>query len=201
MGEQGHTQGLQSKGQLPKSHRGFSVSVFMGFIDCSELARRKTRGSEGLNTYWSSTLVIVKVTAALGGLANKISYPLSFLMPEVTFSLDHEMGANSHPFSSSDESQPMAFPQRGRKGQDAAESFPPIAGENKLSLCCGRLDWKARPGRAYSARQPGAAQKPRGKFVLSQLQGAQCPLGPGLVGFVVPDRDCLRVFNSWGEEW
>lgn len=83
--------------------------------------------------------------SSLGGAGNKISYPLSFLVPEVTFSLDHEMGANSHPFSSSDESQPMAFPQRGRKGQDAAESFPHIAGENKLSLCTvplgSRLGW------------------------------------------------------------
>lgn len=52
--------------------------------------------------------------SSLGGAGNKISYPLSFLMPEVTFSLDHEMGANSHPLSSSDESQPTAFPQRGR---------------------------------------------------------------------------------------
>lgn len=79
MGEQGHTQGLQSKGQLPKSHRGFSVSVGK-WVWYTELPRRKTRGSEGLNTYWSSTPVIVKVSVASGGPATK-SF-LSIIIPD-----------------------------------------------------------------------------------------------------------------------
>lgn len=170
----------------------------MGLIDCSELARRKTRGSEGLNTYWSCTLFIMKVTAALGGLATKSFLPI--IIPDAR--------GNFLPGSWNGCEQPPLLQFRwipahslSTEGQEAVESFPHLAGEKKFSLCRGRLDWKATPGKAYSAPQPVAAQKPRGRFVLAQPQGAQRTLGPGLVGFVVLDGECSGVFSSWGGEW
>ena len=156
MGEQGHTRGLQSKGQLPKSHRGFSVSVGEWvWHNCSELPRRKTRESEGLNTYWSSTPVIVKVTAASGGLATK-SF-LSIIIPDAR--------GNFLPGSQNGCQQPLLLQFRWipahslfTEGQEAAESLPRIGGEKKFSFfCCRRLDWEAMPSKAYLAQQPVAA--------------------------------------------
>lgn len=91
-------------------------SVFqwgMGLIYCPELPRRKTWGSEGLNTYWSSTPVIVKVTKASGVLATKSSLSAIIADARANF-LSGLQNACQQPL--------LQF----REGQEAAKSLPYI---------------------------------------------------------------------------
>lgn len=117
----------------------------MGLIYCSELPRRKAWGSEGLNTYWSSTPVIVKVTAASGVLATK-SF-LSVIIPD----------ARANFLSGSQNGCQQPLPQF-REGQEAAQSLPYIRDEKKFSFLHDEvLDWKAMPSKAHLAEPLAAA--------------------------------------------
>lgn len=85
----------------------------MGLKYCSKLLRRKTWGSEGLNTYWPSTPVIGKVTAASGVLATKSFLPA--FIPDAR--------ANFLSVSQNGNQQPSL---QFREGQEAAKSLPCI---------------------------------------------------------------------------
>lgn len=109
-------------------------------VYCSKLLRRKTWGSEGLNTYWSSTPVIVKVTAASGALATKSFLAITIPDARANF-LSGSQNGSQQPF--------LQF----REGQEAAKSLPYIRDEEKLFffLHAKRLDWKAMPSKAHLA--------------------------------------------------
>lgn len=161
----------------------------MGLIHCSELPRRKTGRSEGLNTHQSSIPVTVKVTAASGRLATKPF--LSIIIPDAR--------GNFLPRSLNGCQQPLfllfrrileAFSQRGGKQRNHSHTLD----VKRNSPCVA----EGLTGKECPAWQLVAAQELWGKFVTAQLQGVHCTLGPGLLGFLVLNRERLGSTQQLG---